>query len=72
MAQFILNITDEKKAFKLFEFLQTLNYIQVQELTEENIPIPESEKMLMRDRQNEAKEDDFKEWNDIKGKYNVD
>ena len=72
MAQFILNITDEKKAFKLFEFLQTLNYIQVQELTEENIPIPESEKMLMRDRQNEAKEDDFKDWSDIKGKYNVD
>jgi len=72
MAQFILNITDEKKAFKLFEFLQTLNYIQVQELTEENIPISESEKMLMRDRQNEANEDDFKDWNDIKGKYNVD
>lgn len=72
MAQFILNITDEKKAFKLFEFLQTLNYIQVQELTEENIPISESEKMLMRDRQNEAKEDDFKDWSDIKGKYNVD
>lgn len=72
MAQFILNITDEKKAFKLFEFLQTLNYIQVQELTEENIPISESEKMLMRDRQNEAKEDDFKDWSDIKGKYNVE
>ncbi len=72
MAQFILNITDEKKAFKLFEFLQTLNYIQVQELTEENIPISESEKMLMRHRQNQANEDDFKEWNDIKGKYNVD
>lgn len=72
MAQFILNITDEKQAFKLFEFLQTLNYILVQELTEENVPISESEKMLMRDRKKEAKEDDFKAWNDIKGKYNVE
>lgn len=71
MAQFILNISDEKKAFKMFEFLQTLNYIQIEELTEENVPILESEKTLMRNRHDSAEDADFKNWDNMKKKFDI-
>lgn len=71
MAQFILNISDEKKAFKMFEFLRTLNYIDIQELSEENAPILESDKVLMRKRLETAQDSDFKDWNDVKKKFDV-
>ena len=61
MSQLLLNITDEKKAYKLIEFLRTLSYINIQELSEENIMIPEAEKELMRKRLENAKEEDFKD-----------
>ena len=71
MTQLLLNISDEKKAIKLIEFLKTLNYINIQELSEENIMIPEAEKELMRKRFKNAKEEDFKDWDDIKKKFNL-
>ena len=71
MAQFILNISDEKKAFKMFEFLQTLNYIQIEELTEENVPILESEKTRMRNRRDSAEDTDFKNWDNMKRKFDI-
>lgn len=71
MAQLLLNISDEKKASKLIKFLRTLNYINIQELSEDNIIIPESEKELMRKRFENAQEEDFKDWEEIKKKFNL-
>ena len=71
MTQLLLNITDKKKATKLIEFLKTLNYINIQEFTEENIMIPEAEKELMRNRLENAKEEDFKDWYELKKKFNI-
>lgn len=71
MTQLLLNISDEKKANKLIEFLKTLSYINIQELSEENIMIPEAEKELMRKRLENAKEEDFKDWDEIKKKFNL-
>ena len=65
MTQLLLNISDEKKANKLIEFLRTLNYINIQELSEENIMIPQAEKKLMRKRLKNAKEEDFKDWCEV-------
>jgi hypothetical protein len=70
MSQLLLNITDEKKAYKLIEFLKTLNYINIQEISEKDM-ISQAEKELMRKRLNDAKEDDFKNWDDIKVKFNL-
>ncbi len=69
MSQLLLNITDEKKAYKLIEFLRTLSYINIQEINEENIIIPEAEKELMKKRFSTAKEEDFKDWDDIKDDF---
>jgi type I site-specific restriction endonuclease len=71
MTQLLLNITDKKKAIKLIEFLKTLNYINIQEFSEENIMIPEAEKELMRNRLENAKEEDFKDWDEMKKKFNI-
>ena len=71
MTQLLLNISDEKKANKLIEFLRTLNYINIQELSEENIMIPQAEKKLMRKRLKNAKEEDFKDWDELKKKFNL-
>ncbi|RFC55328.1 hypothetical protein [Brumimicrobium aurantiacum] len=71
MTQLLLNISDEKKANKLIEFLRTLSYINVQEFNEENIILPEAEKELMRNRLQNAKEEDFKDWEEIKQKFNI-
>lgn len=66
MTQLLLNISDEKKASKLIEFLKTLNYINILELSEENMMIPEAEKELMRKRLKNAKEEDFKDCEEVK------
>ncbi|HLW39171.1 MAG TPA: hypothetical protein VKX31_02185 [Brumimicrobium sp.] len=71
MTQLLLNITDKKKAVKLIEFLKTLNYINIQEFTEENIVIPDTEKELIRKRLKKAKEESFKDWDELKKKYNI-
>ena len=69
MTQLILNIEDEKKAFKLIEFLRTLNYINVEKISEDNAPVLDSEKALKQSRLESAKEEDFKSWDDIKDKF---
>lgn len=69
MTQLLLQITDETKANKLLEFLKTLNYLSVYELSEENMVIPEVTKELMRERFRSAKEEGFRDWEEIKKKF---
>lgn len=71
MTQLLLNISDEKKAFKLIEFLKTLNFVNVEKLSEDNAPVLESDKALMRSRLEKASEDDFKSWDEIKDKFDL-
>ena len=71
MTQLLLNIADKKQATKLIEFLKTLNYINFQEFTEENSMIPEAEKDLMSNRLENATEEDFKDWDEVKRKFNI-
>lgn len=71
MTQLLLQIADENKAYKLLEFLRTLNYLSVHELSEENMVIPEVTKELMRERFQSAKEEDFRDWEDIKQKFDL-
>ena len=60
MQQLLLNISDSSKVNKLMSLLSTLNYVKVETYTEENIVVSESEINLMRDRVNNAKQEDFK------------
>lgn len=69
MTQLLLNISDEKKAFKLIEFLKTLNFVNVEKLSEENVPVSEAERAIMRSRLEKASEEDFKSWDEIKDKF---
>lgn len=71
MTQLLLNISDEKKAFKLIEFLKTLNFVNVEKLSEDNAPVLETDKALMRRRLEKASEDDFKSWDEIKDKFDL-
>lgn len=72
MTQLLLNIQDESKTNKLIEFLKTLNYVSVQEITEENIIIDEAEKEIMRNRLKQAKPEDFNDWNEVKNRFKLD
>ena len=72
MKQLLLNIQDESKTNKLIEFLKTLNYISVQEITEENIIVMEAEKEIMRNRLKQAKPEDFNDWNEVKNRFKLD
>ncbi|MBI2258940.1 MAG: hypothetical protein HYU67_08585 [Flavobacteriia bacterium] len=72
MTQLLLNIQDESKTNKLLEFLKTLNYISVQEITEENIIVSEAEKEVMRNRLKNAKPEDFKDWDEVKNRFKFD
>lgn len=72
MTQLLLNIQDESKTNKLIEFLKTLNYVSVQEITEENIIIDEAEKEIMRNRLKKAKPEDFNDWNEVKNRFKLD
>lgn len=72
MTQLLLNINDESKTTKLLNFLKTLNYISVQELTEDNIIVSEEEKDLMRNRKKEALAEDFKDWDEVKKRFNLE
>ncbi len=71
MTQLLLQIADETKANKLLEFLKTLNYLSVHELSEENMIIPEVTKELMHERLQLAKEEDFRDWEEIKRKFDL-
>jgi|GEM_PF-1447464 len=72
MTQLLLNIQDESKTNKLLDFLKTLNYISVEELSEENIIVSEAEKTIMRERLKNAKAEDFKEWDEVKKSFKID
>jgi hypothetical protein len=72
MTQLLLNIQDESKTNKLLEFLKTLNYVSVQEITEENIIVSEAEKEVMRNRLKNAKPEDFKDWDEVKNRFKFD
>lgn len=72
MTQLLLNIQDESKTSKLLEFLKTLNYLSVQELSEENIIVSEVEKKIMRDRLKNSKIEDFKDWEEVKKSFKLD
>jgi hypothetical protein len=69
MTQLLLNIEDESKTNMLLDFLKSLNYINVQKLSEESIIVSEEEKNTMRDRLKKAKPEDFKNWDDIKNAF---
>lgn len=71
MTQLLLDIQDESKTNKLLEFLKTLNYIRVHQLSEENVIVSESEKNLMRERLKNAKAEDFKDWDDIMHSFDL-
>lgn len=72
MKQLLLNIQDESKTNKLIEFLKTLNFVSVQEITEENIILDEAEKEIMRNRLKQAKPEDFNDWNEVKNRFKLD
>ena len=71
MQQLLLNISDSSKVNKLMILLSTLNYVKVETYTEENIVVSESEINLMRDRVNNAKQEDFKSWDDFINTFEV-
>ena len=71
MQQLLLNISDSSKVNKLMSLLSTLNYVKVETYTEENIVVSESEINLMRDRVNNAKQEDFKSWDDFINTFEV-
>lgn len=72
MTQLLLNITDESKTNKLLEFLQTLNYINVQQLSDDNVIVSEEEKTIMRERLKNSKPENFKDWDEIKKSFKLD
>jgi hypothetical protein len=69
MTQLLLNIEDESKTNMLLDFLKSLNYINVQMLSEENIIVSEQEKDIMRARKQNARPGDFKDWDEIKNSF---
>jgi hypothetical protein len=71
MTQLLLDIQDESKTNKLLEFLKTLNYVRVHQLSEENVIVSESEKNVMRERLKNSKAEDFKDWDDIMHSFDL-
>lgn len=69
MTQLLLNIEDESKINNLLEYLQSLQYVHVQQLSEEETIVTEFEKNLMRERLKNARPENFKKWDDIKSQY---
>ena len=56
----------------LLNFLKSLNYISVEELSEKNVTVSEAEKNIMRTRLKKAKPEQFKDWEDIKHNFKLD
>ncbi len=71
MQQLLLNISDSSKVNKLMSLLGTLDYVKVEPYIEENIIVSESEKNLMMERVNNAKPEDFKNWDDFIDTFEV-
>ena len=72
MTQLLLNIEDESKTNVLLDFLKSLNYINVQMLSKENIFVSEQEKDIIRTRKQNAQPGDFKDWDEIKNALDFD
>lgn len=70
--QLLLDIKDKNKAALLLEFLKSLNYISVKELSDNDVIVSEAEKNIMRERVKKAKPENFKNWDDIKNSFKLD
>ena len=71
MQQLLLNISDSSKVTQLMNLLSTLNYVKVETYIEENIVVSETEKNLMMERVNNAKPEDFNNWDDFIDTFEV-
>jgi hypothetical protein len=71
MQQLLLNISDSSKVNQLMNLLSTLNYVKVETYIEENIVVSEAEKKLMMERVNNAKAEDFNNWDDFIDTFKV-
>jgi hypothetical protein len=69
MTQLLLNIEDESQTNKLLDFLKTLNYVSVEELTNDTIIVSEDEKNTMRERLKNAKPENFQDWDQLKSRF---
>ena len=69
MTQLLLNIEDESQTNKLLDFLKTLNYVSVEELTNDTIILSEDEKNTMRERLKNAKPENFQDWDQLKNRF---
>jgi hypothetical protein len=69
MTQLLLNIEDESQTNKLLDFLKTLNYVSVEELTNDTIILSEDEKNTMRERLKNAKPENFQDWDQLKSRF---
>lgn len=69
MTQLLLNIEDESQTNKLLDFLKTLNYVSVEELTNDKIIVSEDEKNTMRERLKNAKPENFHDWDQLKSRF---
>lgn len=72
MHQLLVNIKDDSKTNILLNFLKSLNYISVEELSDTDIIISEAEKNVMRERVKKAKPENFKNWDDINNSFKLD
>ena len=66
----LLNISDNKASFFL-EVLKNFNYVSVAKLKDDALIVSETEKNIMRERQQKAKPADFKDWNEIKNSFTL-
>jgi hypothetical protein len=69
--QLLIDINEENKLNALLEFFKGFN-IKVTKIMSNDITIPETEKTLMRQRLQNAKPENFKNWDDLKNTYNID
>lgn len=69
MTQLLLNIEDESQTNKLLDFLKTLNYVSVEELTNDKIIVSEDEKNTMRERLKNATPENFQDWDQLKSRF---
>ena len=72
MHQLLVDIKDDSKLDVLLNFLKSLNYISVKELSDNDVIVSEAEKNIMRERVKKAKPENFKNWDDIKNSFKLD
>ena len=62
MSQLILTINDENKADLLFNFLNSLNYISVKIVDDEDVFLSDEQKRILDERRLNVEENDFIDW----------